>query len=166
MTNEISHLKAKAKFDTLVFATVVPSRKQINHVAVNDLYGALALVGLTDIRRIDHGVVIQPDKEGQLGFSVAVEAMAMYRNGGDVSNVFAVGKQLFAGNGVVYAHSATVRSVDCPNPAPVRFFSSMAEIEAEFAAKTLDAPKAWDGPALAWTWPAKVPESLMARARG
>ena len=161
-----SHHKAKAKYDTRVFAFIRPETRSITFQTSHDLYAALSQLGIVDHLKLDHGIVIRADNEGDIGYSVAVDRRAILTNEGNPLELWAVDKRLFAGNGIVFAHTLTQKSIDCPQPAPVRFFDSIAAVEAEFAAKTLDAPKAWDGPVLAWQWPAKAPEVIMARARG
>jgi hypothetical protein len=160
-----SHLKAKAKYDVRVFALVQPETRSIAYQPANDIYAALSQLGVNDHLKIDHGIVIPAHNEGELGFSVAVDRRAILTNEGNVIQLWAVDKRLFAGNGIVYAHTLTQKSIDCP-PAPIRFFDTMAAVQQEFAAKTLDVPKAWDGANVAWTWPAKAPEVIMARALG
>ena len=160
-----SHHKAKAKYDMRVFAFVQPESRLVDYRKASDIYVALVQLGISDHLKIDHGIVVPAHNEGELGFSVAVDRRAILRNEGNVMDVWAIGKRLFAGPGIVYAHTLTQKSIDCP-PAPVRFFDSMEAIEKEFTDKTLEVPRAWDGPVIAWTWPAPAPEIIMARARG
>jgi hypothetical protein len=157
----ISYHKSKAGYDTLVFATVVPAQRRISFVRANDIIDALALVGLTDMSKLDHGIV-QPATESEVGYSFACHSRAIFHNEGTVANLFAVATQLCAGDGIVYAHSLSERSVDCPENAPIRFFASMQEVEAEIAAKTLNRPVLWMGNGVGWEWPQPAPAEMAA----
>jgi hypothetical protein len=156
-----SYHKSKAGYDTLVFATVVPAERKIAFIRANDINAALALMGLTEPLQLDHGIVHQPATEGDIGYSVACERRAIFENEGNVANLFALYETLFAGNGIVYAHTGTERSIDCPTSAPIRFFASMQEVEAEIAAKRLLRPMLWRGGAIGWEWPQPAPPEIV-----
>lgn len=154
--NEISHHKAKGLYESLRFALVNPRERSVRLATASDLYGAMSMVGLGR-ERIDHGIAIPATKEGGIGFSVVAGERPLFENEGKVNELFAVGKRLYAGPGVIYAHSATVRALDVPDAVPCRFFTSVDDVEAEIAAKTIDRPMLWEGPAVTWQWPQPAP---------
>jgi hypothetical protein len=154
----ISHHKAKGHYERLRFALVYPRQRRFNFVTADDLYGAMALVGIEPLDDLDHGLVIAATEEITYGFSAVSKRQAIFTDA--AKELWGIGKRLYAGPGVVYAHTLSERAVDVPDAVPVRFFESVAEIEAEIAGKRLDRPMLWEGAAIKWTWPQPAPAPM------
>jgi hypothetical protein len=150
--------KADAGYDTRLFGIVKPRERGVTLVVMHDLFDAYESIGLPrGGAGIDHGPVIDPPWNG-IGFSIAVDERTIF-SARDHRDFFALGKRLFAGEAVVYAHTLWEISVDLPHDVPIRYFDSLDAIEAEIAVGTLERPTMWHGDAIAWQWPQPNPDA-------
>jgi hypothetical protein len=169
----ISHHKAKGHYDSMRFALVNPEKRTVTEVTASDLNAAIAMAGLDPAVDLDHGMAVRGTRHAPFGFSYVMRDRAIFRDNA-IADLWALGPQLCAGPGVVYAHVyiedgraekfeeyASHALIDMPTKqegVPLRFFASLAEIEAEIADKRIERPALREGTTITWTWPQPAPE--------
>jgi hypothetical protein len=109
------------------------------------------LVGL-DPLHVDHGVVYRSDLTG-IGVAIVVFEHGLFAPP-EKTFYFSIGRQMFAGNAILYAFDGAGETIDMPERLPpVMFYKSFREVERAIERGDIDRPATFVNGAPMWSWP-------------
>ncbi|HEY2242729.1 MAG TPA: hypothetical protein VGH47_00725 [Xanthobacteraceae bacterium] len=133
------------------FLVVDAEHRTVRLVEADDPQHVYELAGL-DALHVDHAIVARSNELG-LGIGIAVFEHGLFAPPA-ATFYFSIGRQMYAGNAVLYAFDAAGETISMPrSPPPVMFYRSYREVEAAIARDEIDRPQTMMNGAAIWAWP-------------
>lgn len=130
------------------FAIVDAFARTITIEDHKDIQDAMALVDLKSIH-VDHGVVTQARP---VGLAIIVHEFGLFRDVNEQA-YFSIGRQLFAGNAVLYGYDKRGETVDIPGTPRVVFLQNIAAVERNIQLGMVQRPEISVNGVVMWRWP-------------
>lgn len=134
------------------FTLVYPFSQTVRQAACADLDAALRLAGLQP-GKVDHGVVAY-DPETLVRLGIVVFEFSLFVPARE-QKYFAIGKQMFGGNAVLYAEDSEGHLLNLDNPPLVQWLPGKDAIERNIELGLIDRPEVRVNNKVTWQWPQK-----------
>ena len=141
------------------FATIEPAESRLTWVEGKEPWEFYPSLGLPCDGGVDHGVVIPWHMMlSRIGIAIIVDQFSLFVPPED-QRYFVIGRQLYAGNAILYGYNEEGITVDLPMM-PVIVFITRAGIEEAIQAGQIDRPIMAINNEKFWEWPNPSPFPL------
>lgn len=138
------------------FVIIEPAKTDTKVVEAKNLRDLYTPLGLD---KVDHGLIAPPrETPSGVGIMIVVDEFGLFKPKHQ-QRYFAIGRQLFGGNAVLYGFNEIGESVDLVEM-PVVLFMSLTGVEDAIARGQIDRPSSAVNGDQYWAWPEPSPFSL------
>jgi hypothetical protein len=132
------------------FATIEPGEARWAVVEANEPHDLYEQLGLG--HNVDHGTVVPPHVlPSGFGIAIVVDGFGLFKPVAE-QRYFAIARELYAGNAVLYGFDEAGECVDLAEM-PIVIFMTAAGVEEAITRGQIDRPRTMVNGAQVWQWP-------------